>query len=135
MAREPTDTLTKEAALFGSYLLGKPIDAPSLRLYASAMQNAPLQAGPKDRAILVFAKKHPWSLGLLDAGSALLLPKTELRRRLFILFSILETRPEYADFFLPKRHAWWQVAGVFFTGCKALGKVLVGALLVKVIVR
>lgn len=127
--------LEAEAELFGLYLLGRPIHARARAMYLEAMEAAPHTLSHRDQAVMRFAARHPRTLGLLDAGLALLRPNDELRRRLFIMFSILETSPLYADVFLPKHHGIWHLGEVIYNGVKGVFKVLFGALLVKVIMR
>lgn len=130
-----TDTLKSQAALLGHYLIGRPITNRARALYVEALttQEPKLRLSRQDQATLHFALKHRWALGLMDAGLSFLRPNAELRRRLFIMFSILEAQPEYCDDFLPQKQSKWQLLRLFFVGCRAGCKLVLGAVLVKVI--
>jgi hypothetical protein len=134
MDKDTKDTLESQAVVFGHYLLGKPVHGTAAKLYAEILLTQELPVlGRQDKAALLFAVRHPWSLGLLDAGLSLLRPNAELCRRLFILFSILESQPEYWENFLPQARSGWYLATVFLTGCKAVLKAVLGCVLVRVV--
>src|SRR5207249_3660259 len=48
------------------------------------------------------ARRHPWSVSLLDAASGLLRPGSLLRNKILLMAAILETSPAFADEFLPR---------------------------------
>jgi hypothetical protein len=73
-------------------------------------------------------------LGLLDSGLALVRPHAELRRRLYLLFALLEATPEYADRFLPAARRPWYVIYIAWVGARAAVKGLLGSALVKLVV-
>ena len=101
-AAEPTP-LRDEAMRFGRYLVGT---APSEELaerYATAHAHVLREPPtPADEAILAFVHAHPWSLPLLDAGTALMRSAPRLRRKLLVMMAILEATPEHADATLPQ---------------------------------
>ena len=53
-------------------------------------------------ALVAFARRHPWSVSLLDAASGLLRPGSLLRNKILLMAAILETSPTFADEFLPR---------------------------------
>lgn len=94
--------LRDEAARFARYLLGA---APSEELveryeraHAHVLREPPT---PGDLAVLAFVRAHPWSLPLLDAGTALVRGAPLLRRKLLVMMAILEATPEHAERTLP----------------------------------
>ena len=94
--------LRDEAVRFGRYLVGA---APSEELaeryeraHAHVLREPPTRA---DEAVLAFVRAHPWSLPLLDAGTALVRGAPLLRRKLLVMMAILEATPEHAERTLP----------------------------------
>jgi hypothetical protein len=96
--------LREEAVRFGRYLIGAPPSAELVDRYARAhahvggLRESPT---PGDEAVLAFLRAHPWSLPLLDGGTALVGGAPLLRRKLLVMTAILETTPEHAEATLP----------------------------------
>lgn len=99
-----TDQLRREAEIFGRYLLGKNPDAESISLYIAAASKAPAPS-PRDEKILRFVLKNRWAVGLADSALAFGHPASALRLRMLTMTAILESRPAYADRYLPKKHS------------------------------
>lgn len=95
--------LDAEAALFARYLVGRAPDAEVVRRYRDACRTLwPEPPAPGDAARLAFVRRHPWSVGALDAAAALLDPAGLLRSRVLVTAAILEATTEHADDFLPR---------------------------------
>jgi len=95
--------LEGEAIAFTRYLLGRTPPAELVARYSEASRvlfGAP--ASPADAAVLGFARRHPWSVGYLDAAAGLLRPAGLLRAKILVMSAILETSPAFADEFLPR---------------------------------
>ena len=95
--------LEAEARLFARYLVGRPPPAEQVERYRAA--NAAIFTEPvarEDAALVAFARRHPWSVSLLDAASGLLRPGSLLRNKILLMAAILETSPAFADEFLPR---------------------------------
>jgi hypothetical protein len=96
--------------VFGRYLLGRDgtgLPAAILERYARAC--GLLFADVTDRrdlAVVLFARRHPWSLPFLDGASALLRPESLLRGKLILMLALLETSPDHAGAFLPAPRSW-----------------------------
>lgn len=129
------DILSTEAELFGTYLLHQKPTKKVIQLYVKALLADAGNSTPGDERALAFMRKHPWSIGLFDASLAALRPNSEVRRRLYVLFSILESMPQYAQQFLPQDRSFWYVFVVLFAGIKAVGKTIIGSVLVGIVVR
>lgn len=91
-----------EAIRLGRYLVG---GAPAdelveryARAHAHVLREPPTRA---DEAVLAFVRAHPWSLPLLDAGTAIVPGAPLLRRKLLVMMAILEATPEHAERTLP----------------------------------
>lgn len=79
---------------------------------------------------LGFVRRHPWSLGPLDAAAALLDPSGQLRSRVLVMAALLEATTSHADDFLPRAFA---LPALFLrlaaSGSAAVAAALVGVLL------
>jgi hypothetical protein len=92
-----------EARIFGRYLIGTVPSAELVARYADAVTRLfPDPDGARDRALLGFVRRHPWSVGCLDAAAALVAKDSRLRQRLLVMAAVLETTPEGAAEFLPR---------------------------------
>lgn len=124
-----------EATIFGKYFINEVPIQLALNLYDQAVpRDAPLLSND-DTKLIDFAVDHPWSIGILDGGLALLYPHAELRRRLYLMFAILEAMPEYTRYFLPQKRNVLYSLSVDMVGIRAAIKALLGAILVKVVLR
>lgn len=127
------EDIPKQAKLFGVYLVGEqPSELVSTR-YEDALRYSNIAVKPQDKALLAFIMKHPWVLRFVDAGLALIRPYSEVRRRLYVMFAVLESTPEYADFFFSQKRRRLYIFTVIYSGVKATLKTVFGMLLVKVI--
>jgi len=123
----------QEAELFGKYLLGKPPDDFATGQYVQAMEKLNIASRGKDEKLLRFALKYPGATGLVDAGTALFMRHSALRRKLVVMFAILESTPAYSDLFLPRKTSLIYPLYIFWSGCRAVLKALFGGLIIKLI--
>lgn len=92
----------REARLFARYLVGRdPSPVHVERYVAASRTHFPDPPAADDAAVLAWIRRHPWSVGLLDAASGLARPGGALRNRILLMAAVLETSPEFADDFLP----------------------------------
>ena len=124
------DVFENEAQLFAHYLIARPANSQTVRLYES-MANYKLDA--TDQKLLDYMRAHPWSIGLIDAGLVFYKPLSGARRRLYVMFAILEASPDYYDCFLPKRRGPSYILVIGYSGIRAVTKAVLGILLVRVI--
>ena len=123
--------LEAEARIFGRYLVGRTPTPDIVARYCDASralwQGAP---GPGDAERLAFVRRHPWSVGPLDAAAALLDPGGQLRSKVLVTAAILEATPAHADDFLPRSVSvpalFWRLA---VSGTVAFALAMLGALL------
>ena len=129
--------LAGEARLFGRYLVGRePGEAPVERYVAACRTHFPEAARADDAAVLAWVRRHPWSVGMLDAASGLLRPGGPLRNRILLMAAILESTPEFADHFLPRQVGPLALAlRVGAAGAVAVANAVIGAVLLKALVR
>lgn len=86
----------------------------------------------REERLIAFAFSHPRLIPALDAGLVFIRPTSELRRRCYILFSLLEAHPQYADSFLSEKLNFAQTLGVFAYGARAAFRVIAGIVIIKV---
>lgn len=83
--------------MFGRYLIGREPGEALVDRYCRA--NQALFGGETDDAVLAFARAHPWSIAMLDAGSGLSGGESLLRKKLLVMTAIVETTPELVERF------------------------------------
>lgn len=127
--------ISEQARVFGRYLLKREPSSRVQELFAKAMATNSGAGDKQDQALLAFAVKHPHFLPLVDAGLALIKPNSEVRRRLYIMFSILEASPDYHQLFLPKKHPVWFLLVIVGTGIRAIARAVCGIIVIKVVAR
>lgn len=127
------EILRREADILGRYLVNRAPHETVISLYIKALEARPHAMSAYEDRHLAFVRRHPRTLGLVDAGLALVDSASEIRRRIYIMFSILESTPHYLEQFLPARRKWWYVFAVGATGVVGVGKTIIGSMLVKVI--
>jgi len=115
-AVDPERDLEDEARVFGRYLVGRPPSAAIVARYVAASRTLFAEVSPPgERAVVTFARRRPWSVGMLDAAAGLVRPGSLLRGKLLVMGAILEASPECAEDFLPRN-----AAGVAFLVSVAL---------------
>jgi hypothetical protein len=127
--------LATEARVFHRYFVGREAPAGLIERYVvceSGAGSADAESGP----LLRFALARPWAVGPLDAACGLFRPAAQLRRKLLRMAALLETAPQYADWFLPQtRPSLRLVATLLGLGLVAAGQALVGATLLFLLER
>jgi hypothetical protein len=129
----PQELIDKQARQFTYYLIKKEPSKLEVDLYKRALTNNKHELSLRDKRIFDFVDRHSWSIGLIDSSMALTDSRSELRRRLLIMFSILECMPERYDQFIPKRRSHWYWFEILFTSLFSILKAVTGSLLIKVI--
>jgi len=131
MDRDGPDAMAHEARIFARYLVRAAPPADVADRYALAVARLlPAPDPDRDRALLAFVRRHPWSVGALDAATALVAPQSRLRQRLLIMAALLETTPEGAAEFLPREAGLGRlVLALPAIGLAAVGRVVLGLVL------
>jgi hypothetical protein len=126
-----------EARIFARYLVGRdPSPSHVERYVAASRTHFPDPVAPDDAAVLAWVRRHPWSVGPLDAACGLVRPGGTLRNRVLLMAAVLEATPDFADDFLPHHVGPLAlVARVGITGAVAVANALGGLLLLKLAVR
>jgi hypothetical protein len=95
--------LDAEARLLARYLTRREPPPELVARYVAASGTLFPQPGPPaEEAALAFARRHPWSVGLLDGAAGLLRPGGRFRGKVLVMAAILEASPAFADDFLPR---------------------------------
>jgi hypothetical protein len=126
-------SLEEEAAALGRHLAGREIDDESVRRYADAIRRGVAPMDAREGRLLRRVVRRPWMLGFIDAGLALWNRRGPLRRRLVVMFAILESSPRYCDLFLPRPTSTRVAIGVAWAAIRAVTRAAVGAILVAVL--
>jgi hypothetical protein len=134
VTRDSEEILRHEAMIFGRYLVKRLPDESAVALYVNAVKNRARAMSEREHERLAFIRRRPWALGLVDAGLALLDSTSELRHRIYIMFSILESSPHYHDRFMPVRRRWWYSFAVGATVITGAVRTMAGTIVVKVVV-
>ena len=131
------DALALEARRFARYLVGRDPAEPQIERYVAACRTHFVAALARDdAAVLAWVRRHPWSIGPLDAAAGLLRPGGCLRNRILLMAAILETTPEFADHFLPRHVGPLALAArVVGAGVVAVANALVGMVLLRAVIR
>lgn len=125
--------LEHEARLFGRYLVSRD---PSETLVARYVRANTELLADEDDAVVAFARRHPWSIAMLDASAGLFDAGSLLRKKLLLMTAIVETTPELAartepvDASLPRLAVRLGVAGA-----RAAANVIGGLALTAVVKR
>lgn len=110
-----------------NYLVNLPVKNKKIyELYQLAVVNSTKQ---RDEKIINFAFRHTRLIPFLDAGLVFVRPYSELRRRIYITFAIIESMPEYADHFLPKKTSFMSI---IIPSIRAVLRAIVGFAIIKV---
>src|SRR5688500_17825741 len=91
------DDLRTEAIVFGRYLVDETPSEELVERYRRA--NDELLAEPPsaaDQSVIEFARANPWSIAMLDAGTALSGVAPVFRKKLLVMMAIVETTPAFA---------------------------------------
>lgn len=123
-----------EALIFGKYLLKKTPNTKAIKLYVDAIENINDVTMHSVKSIQ-FVCEHPKLLRLVDSGLAIIEPESELRRRLYMMFSILESSSEYHTYFLPRKRSSFYVLVIGITGISAVVRAVVGVIIVRVAIK
>ncbi|HEY6163132.1 MAG TPA: hypothetical protein VI112_18030 [Bacteroidia bacterium] len=122
--------MKSEAEVFGKYLLGEMPGPKCVSLYNEALSKLNLlPVSAKDERSLSFVLRNPSCLGFIDASHALFNSRSLLRKKLHVMFAVLETQSEYAHLFLPERRKRNSLVYALWTGTRAVIKAVIGKLI------
>lgn len=89
-----------EPHLLSRYLLKVTIGSRESQLYSTSIQNSGFELSDFERQLFAHLIQHPFYIAAYDTILSLIWPQSHIRKRLYLMFSILETSPAHADHFL-----------------------------------
>ena len=121
------DMLTShaEADVICRYLIGRRAAPPEALRYVSAVATLGIDVGSE--RLWSVGCSHPFLLGLVDAGLAIMHPTSSMRRKIHLMAAILEATPHNVDWFLKSPSGLLRVAVI---GGRAVLRSVTGLLLV-----
>ncbi len=126
-------TTKEEARLFCQYIVGSLPSQEIIERYETILRSSPVAVTSKDAKIISFVHRHPRLLGAIDSYAALFMPHSEIRRRLYVLFAVLESTPEYSEEFLPKDRGALYLFVIAGVSIRTVFRVLLGIIIVSYI--
>ena len=132
MARTMKNNLDRQAVIFGKYLIKKTPNSPSVKKYGAAVKLHSKKLDNQDMRLLELIEKHPTLTPFVDAALAFVKPHSEVRPRIYLLFAILESTPEYWQEFIPKKRNPLYIFTIFSIGVRSVFRAIVGIVVVKV---
>lgn len=91
----------REAQILTRYLIKEKPREKEVSLYATALSSHDASLTTKrDEHLWQLMMRNPSLIGIVDAGLALTDPHSNIRRRIFLMLSILEASPGYAATFM-----------------------------------
>ena len=120
-----------EADLLGRYLISISPNNRVKVLYAKAMSTINIQMDPVDQRLWNMIMHYPFTLRIIDSGLAVIRPNSGVRRKIYIMLAILETSPEYCDYFLPRLFGPLYVVNVVFAGARGALAALIGLVVLR----
>ena len=125
--------LEREARIITNYLVGKPCTEELVQRYVEANLKQPIYIAPEEEKLWRKAVRGPYWMAFIDSGLAFVRPKSQIRRKIFVMLAILEASVEYCDDFLPRARNKVQVFFLLvFEGVKAAFFALIGLIIIKV---
>jgi len=118
-----------EAQVFGQYLIGQSINEATIERYNIAIVKLDYQAEEWEKAVVARAVRKPSLIPYYDASMALRHRNALLRKKVFVMLAILETRPEYAELFLSKEYPKSYFLNVIGIGVRSVYRAVVGLLI------
>lgn len=123
--------MKQEAITFGKYLLsGEMPDEKTIALYEAAHEHKKLNVTAAEQKLFSFAVKNRWALGAIDGALAFKNPEHVLRKKLLVMSAILESRPQYAELFLPKKRSAFYILAFGWIGFRAVCKAVLGRVVI-----
>jgi len=122
-----------EASKITRYLLSTSLEEKEACLYANAIKKMDVSLDANERKIFEIMLSSNWKMAVIDAALALRNPQSVIRKRLFVMLSILETSPNYTDYFLSKRNTVKDYVLVCFSGIRSIIRGLIGIFILKII--
>ena len=126
----PNESLwKKEAEVFSHYLIGKNASEQCVHLYMQAQQKLSIPITPREQKKLTFILRFPFFMSWIDGALAIVNPEHPIRKKLYVMFSILESSPDFHNSFLPQQRSGSYLFKIFWVGTRAVFNTLFGFIL------
>ena len=132
---EINSTYLREAKVFSRYLIGCNISDVIAERYAAAVTLLTPTSSQKELGIERFAVRFPFWIACLDAAMALRFKEATMRKKILIMFAILETIPEYSNYFLPQKHSLFYIFTIMAVGCRSILRFVFGWILLQFLIK
>jgi len=123
------EQLFKEGQIFGKYILGKEINKKTIEYYVNSFEASPMEIIDKEQLLVNKAVNKSWKLPYYDGALSLKNPNHLLKQKLLRMFAILETRPEYAEYFLGKNFPKGYIFKIGLIGIRGIFRAVVGLII------
>ena len=117
-----------EAKVLTRYLINRNPTEKAVSLYAEANQYCPIELTQEEQSKWHKALRFPFLLQFIDAGFALRKKPSSFRKKIILMFAILESLPEFSNYFLPEKRNN-SLLIIFLIACKAAMRAGIGTLL------
>lgn len=125
--------LEREARIITNYLIGKPCTEELVKRYVDANIKQGIQLSSEEQELWRKALRGINWMTCIDSGLALVRPKSQIRRKIFVMLAILEASVDYCDDFMPKTRSKFQALLLLAVqGVKAVFFAIIGIFLIKV---
>ena len=122
----------KQVNSISKYLLNVDISERATEIYFNAIEVGDYPLTERESYILSKIKNSAFLCGLYDSYSAIWNPNSNIRKRFFLILSILETQPDFSNKFLAPLTLWQSIRILFFGIIKYAIFVVLGTLLINV---
>lgn len=118
-----------EPQILSQYLLKVKIGVRESRLYASGIKGGGFELTPFEAQLFKHMLLSPIFCAAYDTILSIVDPQNQVRKRLYLMLSILETSPDHANLFLGVHGRWACIRIAFLGASKYMFYVLLGSLL------
>lgn len=125
--------LEKEAKQISRYLIGKECTGELAQRYVEAHQKLKIELLSAEEFLWEKALKSRFWMACVDSGLAFIRPKSQIRRKIFVMLALLEASVDYCDEFLSeKKSRFFMVVYLIRQGIMALFFAVVGVVFIKI---
>lgn len=125
--------MIRQVDSISKYLLNVEISEKEKKIYFEAINDGDYPLTEKEYFILSKIKNSAFLCGLYDSYSAIWNPNNNIRKRFFLILSILETQPNFSSKFLVPLTLWQSIRIIFFGLIKYVIFVVLGIILINVL--
>lgn len=122
----------RETDCLSLYLIGRSCPERAALAYWEAVDRLDCTLKHRDAKVWRYMMRSTLILRCVDAGLALLYPASSIRKRIYVMFCVLETESSFASDFLPVQRSCAYFMIIVFRGVRAVFAAMVGLFLVKV---